>query len=425
MNSSAIFNIRTKSPHSTVPTYHIAAILIAVAIFFYTANADSSTVDTSQNVGDVEISLIPFATVPFSPVDIANSGLQDDGRLFIVQQNGVIQVAQPDGTILASPFLDIRDRVDGGSEMGLLGLVFDPDYLNNDFFFVNYTHRDDNNDIFTRISRFEVTDDPDIGDPDSEVIIFSVQQPYTNHNAGDLNFGPDGYLYFGLGDGGSGGDPENRAQDPRIPLGKMLRIDVTGTTSTTNYLIPQDNPFVGDPSVLDEIWSMGLRNPWRFSFDRLTGDMYIGDVGQNTWEEIDYQAASSGGGENWGWRCYEGNATYNTSGCGPAGQYDFPIHVYNHSQPGCSVTGGYVYRGSHYPGLFGRYLFADYCNGQIWSLEFNGIWQLDQLGSYNDVLFTTFGEDINGEMYIASRYDNVIYKIVLPGVTFLPLLIGS
>ncbi|MGB3716417.1 MAG: PQQ-dependent sugar dehydrogenase, partial [Candidatus Promineifilaceae bacterium] len=292
MNSSAIFNVRTKSPHSTVPTYHIAAILIAVAIFFYTANADSSTVDTSQNVGDVEISLIPFATVPFSPVDIANSGLQDDGRLFIVQQNGVIQVAQPDGTILASPFLDIRDRVDGGSEMGLLGLVFDPDYLNNDFFFVNYTHRDDNNDIFTRISRFEVTDDPDIGDPDSEVIIFSVQQPYTNHNAGDLNFGPDGYLYFGLGDGGSGGDPENRAQDPRIPLGKMLRIDVTGTTSTTNYLIPQDNPFVGDPSVLDEIWSMGLRNPWRFSFDRLTGDMYIGDVGQNTWEEIDYQAAS-------------------------------------------------------------------------------------------------------------------------------------
>jgi glucose/arabinose dehydrogenase len=425
MNSLRVFQVRPKSSYRTYSAYLIAAALIAIAAFIYTARADSSAVDTSQQVGEVDISLIPFTTVPFSPVDIANSGPQDDGRQFIVQQNGVIQVAQPDGTIPASPFLDIRDRVDGGSEMGLLGLVFDPDYMDNDFFFVNYTHIDVNDAIYTRISRFEVTADPNIANPSSEFIIYSVQQPYSNHNAGDLNFGQDGYLYFGLGDGGSGGDPGNRAQNPQNPLGKMFRIDVTGTTSTTNYLIPQDNPYIGDPGVLDEIWSMGLRNPWRFSFDRLNGDMYIADVGQNTWEEIDYQPSSSAGGENWGWRCYEGNATYNTSGCGPAGQYDFPIHVYNHNEPGCSVTGGYVYRGSQNPGLYGRYLFADYCFGQIWSLDFNGIWQVEQLGSFNAELFTSFGESDNGELYVASISNNNIYRIVVPGSVFLPLLYGG
>jgi glucose/arabinose dehydrogenase len=425
VNLSTKLNVPPRPLSGTLPIYLITIALLSVATFIDTVGAGSSTIDTSQQVGEVDISLIPFTTVPFSPVDIANSGLQDDARLFIVQQNGVIQVALPDGTIPASPFLDIRDRVNGGSEMGLLGLVFDPDYRNNDFFFVNYTHIDGNDDIYTRISRFEVTADPELADPTSELIIYSVQQPFSNHNAGDLNFGPDGYLYFGLGDGGSGGDPGNRAQNPQNPLGKMIRIDVTGTTSTTNYLIPQDNPYVDDPGILDEIWSLGLRNPWRFSFDRLTGDMYIADVGQNTWEEIDFQPSSTGGGENWGWRCYEGNATYNTSGCGPAGQYDFPIHVYNHSEPGCSVTGGYVYRGSQYPGLFGRYLFADYCFGQIWSLEFNGTWQLELLGSFNAELFTSFGENVSGEMYIASSSNNMIYRIVLPGDAFLPLLYGG
>jgi glucose/arabinose dehydrogenase len=304
--------------------------------------------------------------------------------------------------------------------MGLLGLVFDPGYVTNDYFYVNYTHRDGDNEIYTRISRFQVTSNPNIADSDSETIIFTVKQPYPHHNAGDINFGQDGYMYFGLGDGGSGNDPENRAQNPLTPLGKMLRIDVSGTTSTTNYLIPPDNPFVGIPGVLEEIWSFGLRNPWRFSFDRVSGDMFIADVGQDAWEEIDYQPASSSGGENWGWRCYEGFNPYNTAGCGSPDQYDFPVHAYSHATPGCSVTGGYVYRGERLSSLDGQYLFADYCFGHIWSLSFEGEWQLKALGRFDYELFTTFGEDIGGELFVASSSNNNIYRIMLPARYYLP-----
>jgi glucose/arabinose dehydrogenase len=367
------------------------------------------------------ISLVPVATVSFSPVDISNSGLPGDERLFVVQQNGVIQIIDPEAELSTRPFLNIQDRVSGGSEMGLLGLVFDPGYATNGYFYVNYTHRDNSDDIFTRVSRFLVTADPNIGDPNSETIIFSVQQPYPNHNGGDLNFGPDGYLYIGLGDGGSGGDPGNRAQKPLTPLGKMLRIDVSGTTSTTNYTIPPDNPFVG-PGSLEEIWSLGLRNPWRFSFDRDTGAMFIADVGQDAWEEIDFQPASSAGGENWGWRCYEGLAPYYTTGCGSSEEYDFPVHAYGHNTPGCSVTGGYVYRGERIPFLRGAYLFADYCFGHIWSLEFDGDWQLRELGTFDSELFTTFGEDIHGELLIASSSNNTIYRISFPVKSYLPLI---
>lgn len=201
-------------------------------------------------------------------------------------------------------------------------------------------------------------------DPDSEVILLTANQPFANHNGGDVHFGPDGYLYTGLGDGGSGGDPQNYSQTPTSLLGKMLRIDVN---SGTPYAIPPTNPFVGSTAVANEIWALGLRNPWRFSFDRLTGDLWIGDVGQNEWEEVDFQPASSAGGENYGWRCYEGNAPYNTTGCGAVGNYVAPVAVYaNTSSLGCSITGGYVYRGSQYPDLYGYYLYTDYCSGRIW-----------------------------------------------------------
>jgi glucose/arabinose dehydrogenase len=296
--------------------------------------------------------------------------------------------------------------------MGLLGLVFDPDYDSNGYFYVNYNYEDLGGDKFTRVSRFIVTGDPDTADPNSEFIVFSIQQPGVDNNGGDLNFGPDGYLYIAMGDGEDDGDDDNRAQNPLLLLGKVLRIDVSGTTSMTNYLIPPDNPFVGDAGTLDEIWAIGVRNPWRFSFDSATGDLYLADVGRETVEEVNHQLAASPGGENYGWRCYEGDSTFNTAGCGPMGNYDFPVFTYNHSSPGCAVTGGFVYRGSDYPGMVGHYFFADYCFGRIWSLDVDNGHQLAVDESFANVLFTSFGLDINGELYVADSSNNIIYRII-------------
>ncbi len=343
------------------------------------------------------LQLQSWATGFTRPVDIASAG---DDRLFIVEQRGLIHILDAQGQRLDTPYLNIQSRVNSGaSERGLLGLVFHPDYAENGYFYVNYT----NTSGHTRVSRFRVSAaDPDVADPDSELVLISVNQPYANHNAGDLNFGPDGYLYFGLGDGGSGGDPQNFSQNRQSLLGKMIRINVD---SGSPYAIPPDNPFVNDPSTLNEIWAIGLRNPWKFSFDRLTGDMWIGDVGQNAWEEIDFQPASSTGGENYGWRCYEGNNPYNTSGCQPASAYTFPVRVYaNNFTNGCSVTGGFVYRGNAFPDLYGHYLYTDYCSGRIWSLTPNGAggWTNRQLTQVASSSFVSFGEDRNGELYLAS-----------------------
>ncbi|MCI0577527.1 MAG: PQQ-dependent sugar dehydrogenase [Chloroflexi bacterium] len=412
-----------------------AVALALVALFNGVAQAQNQVGTMSPAEGvqarklgatNPAVGLLPLATVAFSPVDIANSGLTGDDRLFIVEQNGAIEIVESDGTVRATPFLSITGRVIGGGEMGLLGLVFDPDYDNNGYFYVNYTHEDTSGDIFTRISRFNVTADPNEADPDSEFILLTVEQPFTNHNGGDLSFGPDGYLYIGLGDGGSGGDPDDRAQDLTDLLGKMLRIDVSGVTSTTNYIIPPDNPFVGVPLARGEIWALGLRNPWRFSFDRLTDDLYIADVGEETWEEVNFQPAASTGGENYGWRCYEGDAPFNTTGCLPPGNYDFPVHAYPHNTPGCAITGGFVYRGSQFPTLQGYYLFADYCFGHIWGLDVNNGWQVAQLGHFNELLLTSFGEDLNGELYLASTSNNTIYRIYAPPpAAYLPLILNQ
>jgi len=348
------------------------------------------------------IQLTNYATGFQQPVAVRHAG---DERLFVVQQNGIIRIIDGEGQTLPVPFMNIDPRVGSGSERGLLGLAFHPNYLENGYFYVNYT----DNSGTTKISRFSVTANPNIADPDSEFVVMSINQPYSNHNGGDLHFGPDGYLYIGMGDGGSGGDPENRSQNPTSLLGKMLRIDVDNGSP---YSIPESNPFFNSTSTAQEIWALGVRNPWRFSFDRLTGDMWIGDVGQNVWEEVDFQPAASVGGENYGWRCYEGNVAYNTNGCGPAGNYVAPVAVYNHSS-GCSITGGYVYRGSEYPYLYGHYLYTDYCTGRIWSLYPNGAGGFTnvELANLTNNDFSGFGEDVNGELYITGLGTGIIYKI--------------
>ncbi|MCS6781435.1 MAG: PQQ-dependent sugar dehydrogenase, partial [Geminicoccaceae bacterium] len=247
-------------------------------------------------------------------------------------------------------------------------MAFAPDYATNGRFYVYYVNVA--GDLV--IARYHVSTNPDVADVNSEQIVLTIPHPiHNNHNGGQLAFGPnDGLLYIGPGDGGSGGDPPNNAQNPAQLLGKLLRINVEAGNPVT-YTIPTTNPFTQTSGYRGEIWALGLRNPWRFSFDRATGDLFIADVGQYAWEEVNYQPANSNGGQNYGWRCFEGNADYNTSGCGPRGNYTFPVSAYGRDQ-GCSVTGGYVYRGALYPNLTGRYLYSDFCSGRIWSLRFTG-----------------------------------------------------
>lgn len=351
-----------------------------------------------------QISTTLFANGFSNPVDMQNVG---DERLFIVEKKGVIKILNLDGTTNPTPFLDIQDIVitPGGNfdERGLLGLAFHPDYDNNGYFYVYYI--DNSGD--TQLSRYSVSgSDPNIADPGSEFQILDTEQPYSNHNGGCLQFGPDGYLYIGLGDGGSAGDPGNRSQNLETLLGKMLRIDIDNTDGGNNYAIPADNPFVGNPNALDEIWAYGLRNPWRFSFDSDTDELWIGDVGQGNIEEID-RAAAGVSGQNYGWRCYEGSQEYNTSGCPNQSEMTFPVAEYTHAGGNCSITGGYVYRGDVFADILGLYFYADYCSGEIGTVDqsnnqinhgvFNGSW-------------VSFGEDMYKELYVLDNLGE-IHKI--------------
>lgn len=347
-----------------------------------------------------------------SPINITNAG---DERLFIVERRGTVQILNPDGTSNPVPFLDIDAIVippgGAGDEGGLLGLAFHPDYATNGYFYVNYINNSGN----TVISRFNVSaGDPDMADPNSEFILLTIAQPFPNHNGGDMAFGPDGYLYSGIGDGGSGGDPGDRAQNLGLLLGKMLRLDVDNGSP---YGIPPDNPFFndGDVNTLDEIWAYGLRNPWRFSFDSLTGDIWIGDVGQGTYEEID-MAAPTAAGLNYGWRCYEGNNPFNTAGCPDPNTMTFPVGEYTHNSSGlfkCSITGGYRYRGSDNPDFVGVYFFADFCSDEIGTLVDNGgSWTMSFSDPFSGQGWVGFGEDMNGELYIAGLSSGEIYRIV-------------
>lgn len=332
-----------------------------------------------------------------SPVEIKNAG---DERLFVVEKSGKIKILNQNGSVNSTPFLDIEDRVStNANERGLLGLAFHPNYPENPFFFVNYT----NNSGATTISKFSVSANQDIANY-SETILLEINQPYANHNGGCVNFGPDGNLYIGMGDGGSGGDPQNFSQNTESLLGKMLRINVNSGA----YSIPENNPYG------DEIWSVGLRNPWKFSFDSLNGDLWIADVGQNEYEEIN-MVQNNPANINYGWRCYEGNEPYNLSGC-PEEGLTFPVSTYSHYSSGdfkCSITGGYVYRGNQISGLNGVYFFADYCSGEIGLLSKNENDEWDMSLAFPNIngSWVSFGEDINGELYIAS-INGGVYKII-------------
>jgi glucose/arabinose dehydrogenase len=337
------------------------------------------------------------------PLDIQNAG-DGSGRLFIVEKRGRILVSK-DNQLVPVPFLDIVGEVDSQhTEQGLLGLAFHPDYAKSGLFFVNYIDLNGN----TVIARFHVSaDDPNRADPAGEVDLLHVDQPYANHNGGGLAFGPDGYLYIGLGDGGSGGDPSGNGQNLQTLLGKMLRIDVD---HGEGYAIPSDNPFAKGGG-LPEIWAYGLRNPWRFSFDRLTGDLFIADVGQDAWEELDVIPAGTPGGMNFGWNYYEGNHPYKNQP--PAGEgFAFPVAEYSHAE-GCSVTGGYVYHGVALPEWQGIYFYGDYCSGTVWGLakDDQGNWQAKNLFS-SAFQITTFGVDEAGEIYLADYRSGTLLELV-------------
>ncbi|MBJ6979051.1 PQQ-dependent sugar dehydrogenase [Luteimonas sp. MC1895] len=370
-----------------------------------------------------EAVLEPFATGLSQPVAITHAG---DARLFVAEQPGRIRIIDQ-ATLRPVPFLDIRERVDdSGNEQGLLGLAFHPRYAKNGYFYVNYTWDPPGSGLDrTRISRFKVGADPNVADPASELVLMEFEQPYSNHNGGDIQFGPDGYLYIASGDGGSGGDPQNNAQNPNRLLGKLLRIDVDGggapdcsLVGGNRYGIPAGNAY-GDGAGgagCDEIFALGLRNPWRIAFDALLGDLWIADVGQNAYEEINFIQAGTSGGLNFGWRCYEGDQPYNTSGC--SGSYFEPLVTTSHSAGSCSITGGRVYRGSSHPSLAGRYFFTDYCNTAVRTITFaDGQPRVETpipAGAISQPV--AFGEDANGELYLASL-TGTLYRIVGTGDT--------
>jgi glucose/arabinose dehydrogenase len=339
-------------------------------------------------------------------VDIVYAG-DGSAQLYVVDQAGRIRILRS-GALLATPFLDIGSLVAFGGEQGLLGLAFHPQYATNGKFYVNYTRAGDG---ATVVASYRVSAaDHDRADPASRIDVLTIAQPYANHNGGAVRFGPDGYLYIGMGDGGSAGDPENRAQNTQELLGKMLRIDVDGATP---YAIPAANPFVAGGGRR-EIFAIGLRNPWRFSFDRGTGDLYIGDVGQGAIEEIDFLPKGQGAGANFGWRVMEGNQCTNYGGnppCNPA-LFTPPVLTYDHNQ-GCSVTGGVVYRGRKVPVLYGRYLYSDYCSGHLWAAarDRNGVWQTEVILETGHHV-GTIGEDVDGEVYWTDLTGGSIYRLV-------------
>jgi glucose/arabinose dehydrogenase len=339
------------------------------------------------------------------PVDLASP--PGDSRLFVVEKAGRIRIIQ-NGTLLAPAFLDISPRVSSNGERGLLGLAFDPEYGTTGRFVVNYTDLDGD----THIAAFTVSaGDPNRADVTSEALILRVDQPFENHNGGQVAFGPDGYLYIALGDGGGGGDPMMNGQSLTTLLGKLLRIDLNGASP---YGVPAGNPFPAVGAARPEIWSYGLRNPWRFSFDRLTGDLYIGDVGEGTQEEIDVSLAADGAGRgaNYGWNILEGDSCFEpASGCDRTG-LTLPVLQYDHEE-GCSVSGGYVYRGSAIPTLQGTYFYSDFCSGWVRSfrLSSGAVTEEREWPALQAANITSFGQDAAGELYILTAGGSV-YRIV-------------
>jgi glucose/arabinose dehydrogenase len=333
-------------------------LLLSLAIINWPQQPAKSTPNTAiaKKINPPHVQLSLLATGLSSPTAIVSTNQPQDHRLFVTDRAGVIRIVQPDGSVASSPFLDISSQVLAKDEMGLLGLAFSPKFTQDGYFFVNYIDHQQN----TVIARYHLSTDANKADPASETNVLTLKQPYPNHNGGDLLFGADGYLYATLGDGGSAADPENRAQNLSVMFGKILRLDV----SQLPYKIPPTNPFINQPGKLAEIWDYGLRNPWKISFDRQSHELLIADVGQGDAEEVDVEP-SGHGGNNYGWRCYEGSRDYNLNGCSSRDKYVFPVLDYNHTEQRCSITGGYVYRGHKYTALKGKYFYGDYCSGQV------------------------------------------------------------
>ena len=356
----------------------------------------------------IHLRLDEIASGLSSPLLVTHAG-DDSGRLFVVEQTGKVRIIK-DGALVSAAFIDLSRSVSGGGEQGLLGLAFHPSYKTNGKLYLSYTDLKGT----SVIREYTVSSNPDRVDGGSGRTLLRVGQPYANHNGGHLAFGPDGYLYIGLGDGGSAGDPGNRAQSLGSLLGKILRIDVNRRTGSLQYGIPSTNPYVGRTGF-DQIWAYGLRNPWRFSFDRARGDLWIGDVGQGSWEEIDRATASSGRnagrGLNFGWRVMEGAHCYRPSSeCARTGK-QVPVTEYGHGGSRCSVTGGYVYRGKTYPDLVGAYFFGDYCSGEIWFVDRGAARGVAPTRAIDtSARITSFGEDQAGELYLVDG-DGAVYRI--------------
>lgn len=384
-------------------------LTIAIVALFMVASGSGPAASAAGPLLPVDITVDEVVASGLDhPVHLTHAG-DGSGRMFVVEQQGIIRIIKG-GSVLPAPFLDVSGKVLYGGERGLLSVAFPPNYAGKDYFYVNYTRQPDG---YTVVARYRVTEDPDVAEESSEEVLLTVSQPYANHNGGQLVFGPhDGYLYIGMGDGGSGGDPQNRAQNTSSLLGKILRIDVE--SGVAPYRVPADNPFVNASDRRDEIWALGLRNPWRFSFDRSTTDLYIGDVGQNAWEEIDYEAAGSAGGLNFGWRCKEGAHDHDFSGDCPSLPLTDPIAEYDRSDGG-SVTGGFVYRGIRYPALVGRYFYADYVGGKIWSMYKTGLdpttWSTPELELDTDLFISSFGEDEEGEVYVLDHAGGTVRRL--------------
>ena len=399
----------------TIPAVHRSAglrrrLAVAVISAVVLGAAGAAPAVTLAAPTDAHIRLALRTSGLSNPVFVT-SAHDGTGRLFIVEQTGRIRIYR-NGALLSTPFLSIGSQLSTGYEQGLLGLAFHPNFATNRKLYVDFT--DVNGDTVIREYRASSTN-PNVVATSTARTILKVDQPYDNHNGGMITFGPDGYLYIGMGDGGSGGDPGNRAQRTDTLLGKILRIDVNGSSAAHNYLFPPTNPYVGRTGR-NEIWQIGVRNPWRFSFDRATGDLWIGDVGQNLWEEVDHAPRTSTGagrGINWGWHVLEGSHCYSpTTGCDTTGK-TMPSLDYDHGGGRCAVTGGYVSRGPSVPALLGGYVFADFCSGEIWVIDANAATPASKVLLLDTgYTISSFGENAAGDLYVLDHDGGALYAVV-------------
>ncbi len=361
------------------------------------------TAAAARQPAPVVVTLVEIADGFERPVGIAAAG-DGGGRLFVVEQRGRVRVVE-DGRVAPTPFVDLSDRVgSAGNEQGLLGVAFAPDFASSGRLYVDYTdHVGDT--VISRLTASPPT--ADVVGAASEEVLLTIAQPYSNHNGGQLAFGPDGMLWIGTGDGGSAGDPQGYSQNPGTLLGKLLRLDVS---APVGYAVPADNPFVNEPAARGEIWALGVRNPWRFSFDRARGDLYVADVGQSRFEEVTVIEATDAGGRNLGWNVMEGFECFEADQCDRTG-LTLPAAVYSHAD-GCSVTGGFVYRGTAEPELDGRYVFADFCSGRLWALMAAGPdgWWLAEVGRHDGAI-AAFGEDESGELYAVDLAAGTLLRV--------------